>query len=417
MKILWFTNTPCSANEKLNIRNNLGGWLSSLEQELTKHKTIDLHIAFYHTDKIDSFFYNNTWFYPVKRKRIGSKVQRYFARLFKWENNDRFEIKQLISIVEQVKPDLIHIHGTEDNFGLIQYHTHIPVIVSIQGILSPIMEKFFSGIPQIIANRQNSLRSRILKKTSKYIFQRFKQNSSREREILKISKIIIGRTDWDKRVTRILAPQSKYYAVQEMLRPSFYENSWGKTKFGKKIQIITVSSDGFYKGFETIVKTANVLSLYTKIDFEWLVVGLHKESEIVLLVQKWLKLNSENIHIKLLGKKNELEIVDLLLSADIFCQVSHIENSPNSLCEAMIIGVPIIATYAGGTNSMLENEKEGILVQDGDQYSLAGAILELSSDFDKAKHFAHEAKLRAIKRHDKNNIVSKIINLYQDKLN
>ena len=411
MKILWFTNTPCSAIEKLNLSSNRGGWLMTLEQELTRHKNLELYVAFYHIKEIDPFIYHNTWFYPIKRKNSGSKLQRYFARLLTDENNDKTEIKQLLSIVEQVNPDLIHIHGTEDNFGLIQHYTKIPVVVSIQGVLSSCVEKLFSGIPLQIANKYGSTINKILVKSAKYEYKNIKQKSIRERDILKISKNIIGRTDLDKRVTQVLAPNSNYFVGQEILRSSFYQKSWQKKQFGKKIQIITISSNGVYKGFETIVKTANILLDYPNIDFEWLVIGLHKKSEIVLLTQKWLKIYSEKI--KFTGEKTESEIVDLLISADIYCQVSHIENSPNSLCEAMILGLPIIASFAGGTNSMLENGKLGILIQDGDPYSLAGAILELSTDFDKAKRLANEAKLLALKRHEKNAIVSQLIQTYQ----
>lgn len=414
MKILWFTNTPCSASERLTPGFNRGGWLSSLEQEFGKRKDIELHIGFYHTEQIDHFLYNNTWFYPLKRRNSSSKVQRYFSRLLKMENNDRDEINQLLKIVDFVKPDLIHVHGTEDNFGLIQNYLQTPVVISLQGILSPYVEKFFSGIPQNIAFKYNSIRSKILFNSSKNKYHSFEVNSLREKKMLSISKNIIGRTEWDKRISRVLAPESHYYKGQEMLRPSFYTHSWQKNKFDKKIKIVTVSSNGVYKGFETIIKTARILSEYPNFDFEWLVIGLQKNSEIVLLTQKWLKINSNSLNINLLGEKNEIEIVDILLNADIYCQVSHIENSPNSLCEAMILGMPIIASYAGGSSTILENKKEGILVQDGDPYVLAGTILEVSSSFEKAKEYGRMARINAMKRHDKTNIVDKLIENYNN---
>ncbi len=89
----------------------------------------------------------------------------------------------------------------------------------------------------------------------------------------------------------------------------------------------------------------------------------------------------DNLNIKLLGGSGEREISQLLQSADIYCQASHIENSPNSLCEAMLIGMPVIASYAGGTPSMLDNEQEGLLFQNGDAHALAGAILQMSHNF------------------------------------
>ncbi|MDN3641807.1 glycosyltransferase [Lutimonas halocynthiae] len=417
MKILWFANTPCSASEKLTPGLNRGGWLSALEHELSKKDNLELHVAFYYSESTEPFLHNNVWFYPIFLKNSGSKIQRYKARLLKKDHNNNAEISQLMAIVEQINPDVIHVHGTENNFGLVQYHSTIPVVISMQGILSPYVEKFYSGIPFYITRKLNSLRSKILLQSANYEFQKLRKNSIREREILRICKNIIGRTDWDERVTRILAQNSNYFVGQEMLRPSFYEKIWQKTQFEKKIRIVTVSSNSVYKGFETIVKTANILSKYRDFDFEWQVIGLNEKSEIVLLTQKWLKIKPENICIKLFGEKNETEIVDLLLSADIYCQVSHIENSPNSLCEAMILGLPSIASFAGGTNSILENGREGILVQDGDPYSFAGAIQELSADFEKSSRYSKNSRNRAYERHDKQRIVMELIDTYQTIIN
>lgn len=413
MKVLWFTNTPCSAAEKLSPKLYTGGWLASLEKEFSKRDDVDLHIVFYFTKHIEPYKHNNTYFYPVKRKNSGSKIERYFKRLLKIDDNDKFQIKTLLSIISQINPDIIHVHGTEDNFGLIQHHTDIPVVISIQGILNPYIEKFYTGIPSAVANKYESLKSKLLVKSSKYNYQNFVKKAIRELEILKITKNVIGRTDWDKRITRMLAPESSYFEGQEILRSSFYGREWSKTEFHNKIQIITISNNIIYKGYETIVKTAKILSSLSSFNYEWLVIGLHKKSGIVVLTQNWLKIYSKNSNIKLLGEKNEEEIVNLLINADIYCQVSHIENSPNSLCEAMILGMPIIASFVGGTNSILENGKEGILVQDGDPYILAGAILEMSHNFQVAKKFSQNAKFRATKRHERDRITMELIDVYK----
>jgi glycosyltransferase involved in cell wall biosynthesis len=110
----------------------------------------------------------------------------------------------------------------------------------------------------------------------------------------------------------------------------------------------------------------------------------------------------------------EEEVVQILLDSDIFCQTSHIENSPNSLCEAMILGMPIIASLAGGTSSMLKNNKEGLLIQEGDPYSFAGAILELSNDFIKAKTYGQAAKLLATQRNGENSIKNHYVEIYKE---
>jgi glycosyltransferase involved in cell wall biosynthesis len=91
---------------------------------------------------------------------------------------------------------------------------------------------------------------------------------------------------------------------------------------------------------------------------------------------------------------------------------SHIENSPNNLCEAMILGMPCVATFAGGTASMLKDGAEGVLVQDGDPWVMAGAILELINDNNKAVLFGKNARERALVRHNKTTIVSELLASY-----
>lgn len=413
MKILWFTNTPCSASEILYPGLNGGGWLSSLEKELSVCAEVELYIAFYHSKNIEPFSHNNTHFIPIYRRYSSSKMERYLARLFKQEYNDKSEIDDLIKTIELIQPDLIHVHGTEENFGLIQNQTQIPVIVSIQGVLCSIEEKFYTGIPESVANRSENFKNRIFLKSAKYSFNILHRKADRERKILYISKNIIGRTDFDKRVTRVLAPESKYFICHEILRQSFYSNQWDQRKFNEKLCIVSIISDSTYKGFEIILKTAKILSKNPKLKYEWLVAGINERSNITIISQAWLKTNHKHLNIKLLGGLDEFRIVSLLKSSDIFCQVSHIENSPNSLCEAMILGMPCIASFSGGTSSMIESNKEGILVQDGDPYVLAGAILELSYDYIKASSFGQNARNSAQKRHDRNLITHNMINIYK----
>ena len=103
---------------------------------------------------------------------------------------------------------------------------------------------------------------------------------------------------------------------------------------------------------------------------------------------------------------------DLLCESDMYVHVSHIENSPNSVCEAMILGMPVIASYAGGTASLLKHEEDGILYQDGDPYVLAGAIIELQRNPATAYKYAQTAREHALDRHDKKQIVKEIIGGY-----
>jgi glycosyltransferase involved in cell wall biosynthesis len=413
MRVLWFASNPCSASKMILPGFSRGGWLASLEQELSKKDDIELYVAFYFSKKIEPFVYGNTRYYPMHRRIAKTKIGRQFYRMIGKENYERAEIENLVFLTNSINPDIIHVCGTEDNYGLIQNFTSIPVVVSIQGVINAIVGKYFSGVPQNQVLKHSSLKRRILNNTYQNGYSLFKKRSIREQDILKISKNIIGRTDWDRRIVKLLAPQSKYFIGNEILRESFYVKEWRKINFNNRIQIITTINQGLFKGFETIIKTAHLLLTYQNFSFEWIIVGLDKNCEIVKIVEKWLNIDSKSCNIRFLGNKNENEISDLLLEADIYCQVSHIENSPNSLCEALLIGMPVIASYAGGTGSLIINDEEGIIVQDGEPFVLAGSIIELSNDFQKAKKMGQTARQKALRRHNTTDIVNSLISTYQ----
>lgn len=51
-------------------------------------------------------------------------------------------------------------------------------------------------------------------------------------------------------------------------------------------------------------------------------------------------------------------MIEQYLKAHIFVCPSSVENSPNSLGEAQLLGVPCIGSIAGGIPSMLSMEKQ-----------------------------------------------------------
>jgi glycosyltransferase involved in cell wall biosynthesis len=412
MKILWFTNTPCSLSRKYNPNIVSGGWMEALENKLNTSQEVELYISFYDAKKSDPVKYGNSEYYPVLRER--NYLLEIIKRLFSYKNDDKVELPRLQEVVEKIKPDIIHIHGTEENFGLLQKYVSQPVVVSIQGIVNPLNEKFFSGIPSEIAKKNETLISRLLLRTQSKSFVQFKSIAKRELEILYASKNVIGRTNWDRRVSSILAENRNYYHIDELLRSEFYSKKWNSDNFSsKEIRIITVSSNNIYKGFETIVKAAQILSNLKDVKFSWQIIGLSENDSIVKMTLSWLKIKVEDVNIKLLGKMNPDKFIPLMQESNIFCQTSHIENSSNSLCEAMYLGMPIVASFAGGTDSMLENNKEGILVQNGDQFAIAGAIVELKMNAEKTIEMAENARKRAIKRHDPEKITNELIDLYK----
>lgn len=410
MKVLWFSNTPASGSEFLKIKGVGGGWLSSLDKELS-HK-IELHIAFYYPKYAEDFEHLGIFYHPICKKNW--KLEFILNRL-----RDNFIDKQdfivYVNLINRIKPDLIHIHGTENPFGCIINKVDVPVVVSIQGNIAVIYHKFLSGIKKKGLSVIKSKLNRIIDFPYYHSFRKSYNECSkmRKREIQNFQdlKFVIGRTDWDKRITRVLAPGSTYFQSEEILRDSFYEKKWGLVQ-GNKLIIHTTNGNSPFKGFETLCHSLHLLN-ELNVEIEWRVAGIKEDDLIVKIVKKQLHKNYPKNGLVLLGVLNESELINRLLEANLYVMPSHIENSPNNLCEAMILGMPCIATFAGGTGSMLNDGHEGILIQDGDPWALAGAILELKNDPLKAINFGKAARVRALLKHNKASIIQNLIETYK----
>ena len=350
MRILWFTNSACgSVRRNSEEKVTSGGWLISLEEEMKKAEDIQLSVAFFSSTEKRSFRYDGVDYFPIYVPSASSVIMRIINRYAPLEKLDEKLLPAMLAVVKRVSPDLIHIHGTEERFGLIQdYVKDTPICFSIQGLMAPYERKFFSGMPYALASKHERIRDKIKRVSLKSNWQRYQFNARREEHFLKHSKYILGRTFWDKDITLALNQERKYFVVDEILRSPFYEKQWGKNNFGAgKMRLVSTMSSCIYKGFETVLETADLLKRFSKVDFEWNIIGFDNSDKLVDIAQKITKLEYNSLNIKLLGIRNADYVSDVIAQSDIYVQVSHIENSPNSVCEAMIMGIPVIASFAG----------------------------------------------------------------------
>jgi glycosyltransferase involved in cell wall biosynthesis len=406
LKVLWFSHSPGLGGVHLNDNYKGIGWIKSLQR--TMQDKVELSLAFYHDNSIQPFVLGTTKYFPVTRYRKGavSKIsQRIFNTL---EGPD--DIKAFLDIIDQVKPDLIHVHGTEGPFGLIQKFTDVPVVVSIQGIITVYRYKYFSGISHATALLYSRFKNYLYFRSVFNVYQRFNKMAAREQEIYKLTKFILGRTHWDRRIASVMAPKARYFHSDEVLRAAFYQYEWNNTLSGELI-LFTTNGPDIYKGIETVISCAALLDSLG-LNYEWQIAGFSPGDEMIGIASKSVD-TAVSKNIKLLGSVDEQTLASALLKAHIYVGCSHIENSPNSLCEAQILGLPCIATHAGGTNSMLSGDGDGVLIQDGDPYSMAGAIIELKENFEHATLLGKGSRKKALRRHDPERISNELLSIYQ----
>jgi glycosyltransferase involved in cell wall biosynthesis len=410
MRILWFTNT--SSNAPIDNKTVRGGWISSLENALTKHRNIELGIVFMHHKAFFSKVGNTSYYgiqenFNTKSKRV---FQRYFNLLL-----DSVKEEELNIIIKKFKPDLIHIHGTENDFCQLLTKENIPSVVSIQGNMTVYTHKYFSGLAKQDIRPETSIKDYVFKSDVFTRYSMFKKKARREENYLKSAKHVIGRTDWDRNIMRILAPKAKYYLGNEILRPEFYDKVWSKKQKREKFILVSVIGSNIFKGLETILHAARLLK-QVNFEFEWNLIGVQKDDLIYRAAIKFLNLGSNDININILGQLDADALINQLLESNLYVSVSHIENSPNNVCEAMLLGMPIISTFAGGTSSILNHKKEGILIQDGDPWNLAGNIIEIFKNYNLALELGKNARKTAILRHASDNVAKQYIKMYEQVL-
>ena len=406
MRVLWFEITTPNLYERTN--TVLGGWQDSLEDVIKTEKEVDLYVAFPSKVLQDRKLVGGVTYIPLQLKySLFEKIQD----LFTWNVFRDKLLKQCLTVIEDVKPDIIHVFGTEYPYGLISCQTKIPVVLHIQGAIIPYhnayyppsynnYSMFFLQFPNIIRQMYVWIKSRKEKTRVKL-----------EESVWKSVSYFMGRTNWDKAIVYCNNPQSYYFHVDEVLRPAFYSISkrWD-VKEGRQLKLLTIGIGTFWKGPDLIVKTANVLK-QLNVSFEWNVAG-EIRVDVKTVVEKKEAKRFEDNNVNILGYEDADNLIELILSSTMLIHTAYIDNSPNSICEAQMLGLPIISTKVGGIDSLIDSGVNGILIPANDPWRLAYEILSLANNNDKLKLMSENAQVVAAKRHDRRIVKSQLMNCY-----
>jgi glycosyltransferase involved in cell wall biosynthesis len=113
---------------------------------------------------------------------------------------------------------------------------------------------------------------------------------------------------------------------------------------------------------------------------------------------------------------DESQVAAEILRATIFVSASHMDNSPNSVAEAMALGAPVVATAVGGVPEMLEQGEAGVLVPPSRPEELAGALDQLLRHPEQAARLSARAQIVARSRHDAGRVVAQLRDAYHQAL-
>ena len=416
MNILWLTNIALpEASLLMNEKPSpFGGWFVSSSKILAEQNNIKLSIAFPKKglNKVqvlqgEKIYYCG--FPPISEKDIRSNKKNTY----------------LHEILDSIRPDIVHIFGTEYAHTLAMVNVcrgkNIKVVISIQGLTSIIVNHYLTGLPTSVQNRV-TLRDFIKRDNLKQQQSKFIKRGAFEIEALQKVKHIIGRTTWDRACTYQINSDANYHFCNETLRNEFYKHTWDIDHCEKHSIFV---SQGTYpiKGLHFMLEAMPLILKHfpnTKI-----YVGGQNITKSNTLKDK-LKISSYGKYIKELIKRynlgekvvftgilNEKQMCDRFLKSNVFVCPSSIENSPNSLGEAMMLGVPIVAADVGGVKDMMTHNVDGFIYQHDAPYMLAHFICELFEHEDIAMKFSKDAREHAKITHNVQANLNKLINIYK----
>lgn len=110
-----------------------------------------------------------------------------------------------------------------------------------------------------------------------------------------------------------------------------------------------------------------------------------------------------------LGYRHDTERV--LAASDIFCLPSHFEGLPMSVIEAMLTGLPVVATRIGGPREQVVPGETGLLVPPATVAPLAEALNRLAGDADLRAAMGAAGRARALALYDERVVVARTLDL------
>jgi glycosyltransferase involved in cell wall biosynthesis len=416
MRVLWFSDKPLPAVARLQGRPSVhhASWQDQLEVALRDTPDLTLAVAATTTQDYapyEPFVSANTTYYGVGGGDHTTRVGRV-ARRWRGLIQAGDDLGCALQVIADFRPDLVHVHGTENVFGLLAGQIQAPVVISIQGVLSvcELMDSRGRDTSLLL-----SLSAGQALRGTGTVLDHFalRRAAVRERRIIERCRHLIGRTRWDADVVRILNPDARYYHCDEPLRPEFREAVWDESLSDPRTVYCTM---GGYarKGLGTLLRAIALLRAGSAPDVRLRFAGMALgESEGGRAAAREIRRLGLNGCVTSLGRLGPDGLARELRAARVFALPTHIDNGSNSLSEAMTVGTPCVASAAGGIPTTARDGVEALLVQDGDPYALAGAIARLLDDKELACRLSRNARATALKRHDCDTIRDAMLGIYQ----
>lgn len=212
--------------------------------------------------------------------------------------------------------------------------------------------------------------------------------------LCKIQKFVVGKADlvitpskyFRELVSRWIKHPERVYAIYNGIK---LENNQGQAVdyLNKEKIIISAGRLVPWKGFEILIELMSDLP-----DWKLVIVGDGPEYQNLKFKIENLKLKGR---VRLTGGIPREELLNYLQKVRIFALNTSFESFSFQVVEAMNAGVPVITTNIGNLAEIIENSKEGILVEPNNKFQILSAIEKIDQDKNLREMIIQNAKQKA----------------------
>ena len=330
-------------------------------------------------------------------------------------------------IIDEFSPDVIHVHGVEFYCGIVTAENRMgrPCVISLQGIITQCQRHFTGGLGFLDILKSRTLRNWILFDGLWEQKARWKRRAAVERRIIRGHNAFIGRTLWDRALLRKLNPSASYFHCHEMVRREFFDREWNITTI-RRNTVFAPSANYPLKGFHVLLRAISILrrefpNILVRVPlaqfnaskkYRGFLDSIKKRDYTKYLDVLIDKLGiAENV--VPLGCLSGSEMAEEMKQAHVFALSSFVENSPNTMAEALTVGVPSVVSLSGGIPSLI-NEGENVLgYPPGDEAVLAEQIRRIFLDDSLAIRLSKVGRETALYRHSAGPILKRMFEIYK----
>lgn len=356
-------------------------WIQVLSIELSKYEDVDLHLVTVSTvvPRSQIIKKGNITYHIIKVSLPGLSRSLQLASCYFLFF---FPVFQMVCRLKAIKPDIVHGHGTEGPFSLAAVYSGFRNVISIQGIISEIVKV------------APSMGYRI----TQYL----------ERHTLRKAIAINAKTEFSISFANRINPHAQIYFIEASIRDSFWKNPIPPPARN----LFYVGSLIERKGIKEWLDAFGFLSKHFP-NLTGYIIG-SGTANYERMLKSLVNTRGLNGRIQFTGMLKSEKIIDLFSKGGVFCLPSHIENSPNTVMEAMAAGLPVVATKVGNVGRMVENGKSGFLVEKQNVSSMINALATIFNNQNLHLQFGQRGREIASKRWMPEIIAQKHIQMYKD---